>query len=217
VRSVHAIDYPAYGDHLIEAVRSTTGPVLCMGAHEKVLTIIDELCRGQDRLLVTLDGEEGTLARFERFLSQTHFVDYEADPSLSQWLERDDWGVIFIDHTPGNTRARTVERARDKAEYVIVHDTDELDFALDAPLSEFLHQTTFKNSRPWTTVASIINPVWEEEAPEVEKERFVHEMERAEREEAAKLGFVTEPGPTPPLTRDTYTFVASTEEVADER
>lgn len=172
VRSVHdnAV-YPTYWDHLVEAVKQTKGPVLCLGAHESVIAELHELCGKQDRLLVTVDTDPVVLDKIGHLIAPHHFIDVEGDPSQSKWLERDDWGVVFIDHANGPTRKASIERARERAEFVVVHDTDSLEYGLSGSLDQFENKTTFKNSRPWTTVASMKRTVWSEGTPDEDKKR----------------------------------------------
>ncbi len=181
IRSIHdGNKFPTYKQHLIEAVKQTKGPVLCFGANELVTPVLHKLCEEQDRLLVTVEGDTSVLEKFEHLIVPHHFIDVDPDPSRSKWLERDDWGVIFIDHAQGSTRRVTIETARTRAELVVVHDSENLEYGLALPLDSFKHKTDFHNSRPWTTVASMVREVWAEEAPEVEKERFLAEASTVE-------------------------------------
>lgn len=170
VRSVHdnAV-YPTYWDQLVEAVKQTTGPVLCLGAHEKVAAELHELCAKKDRLLITVDADPVIFDQLGALISPHHFIDVEGDPSQSKWLERDDWGVIFIDHTNGATRKVSIERARERAELVVVHDTDNFEYGLSEEIGKFANKTTFSNSRPWTTVASTKRQIWDEGTPAQDK------------------------------------------------
>jgi hypothetical protein len=184
VRTVHSPEYPGYLAHLLTAVRSTTGPVLLFGGHEEAIAAVDEICKEQDRLVVTVDGTEEALDRFAKFIDRHHFVDIEPQPHQSQWLDRDDWGVVFIDHEPANTRTLTLEKARNKAEFVIVHDVENLiDSALEPTIKDMKFYTIAKNSRPWTAICSHRSKVWSELDPAEEKKRVKIEAQRIRVEE----------------------------------
>ncbi len=188
VRSVHDNEtYPTYWDQLVEAVKKTKGPVLCLGAHEKVTQELHDICKKADRLLVTIENTTASAEKFLHLASPHHFIDIEADPTKSKWLDRDDWGVVFIDHANGSSRKQTIERARTRSQIVVVHDTDNLEFGLVEALERYEHKVVFRNSRPWTTLASMKSELWAEGKPEDDKKIAEERVLAAKRAAIAEL------------------------------
>lgn len=150
--------------YLLEAVKRTTGPVLELGAGEAGSTpALHKLCIG-GRLLVTVDSNVDYIDKFAHFVGDTHVFEHNPDPTQTEWLAKDDWSVVFIDHSPGETRKGAIERARGRAEYIIVHDTEDLGYDLEGLLSSFKFRKDFRYARPWTTVVSDTLEIFE--APE---------------------------------------------------
>lgn len=155
-------DGGTYSTHLpvlIEAVRRTTGSVLELGAGDGSTPALHALCASTGRLLVTVDSNGGWLSRYARMASEWHIMQRLDDPSQSAWLDAE-WSAVFIDHSPGETRGRAIERAREKADFLVIHDTEELGYGLEPILSAFRHRKDFRRARPWTTVVSMTREIW---------------------------------------------------------
>lgn len=97
------------------------------------------------------------------------FTSYETDKEwvealdgMSTWIDnyRDapidqEWGVVFIDHAPAERRVVDVLRLKDKADYIVLHDTESRKlYLLDQLDGQFPFQYTYKKHRPYTTVLS---------------------------------------------------------------
>ena len=77
--------------------------------------------------LLTLDASPEWLERFRaRFEAPWHefrlVEDWSAELAQPLWEER--WHLVFVDQSPFEARAATVERVRLSADYVVVHDCD---------------------------------------------------------------------------------------------
>jgi hypothetical protein len=151
--------YTTHLPYLLEAVKRTTGPVLELGAGEGSTPVLHTICVQSKRLLVTVDSETPWLERFERTHGgQTHYFVHNSDPAETEWLDKD-WSVVFVDHAPGGTRKRAIERARARAEYTVVHDSEDIGYDIEDLLSTFKHRRDFRYARPWTTVVSEIRAI----------------------------------------------------------
>ena len=151
--------YGSHLPHLLKAVELTTGPVLELGSGDSSTPHLHDVCERTGRLLLTVESDQGWLARYHHLLSGNHHFEFHADPS--DVLERQKrWGVVFVDHSPGQTRRRAVALARPLADYIVVHDTEELGYGLEEILSSFKHRKDFRYSRPWTTVVSDSVEIW---------------------------------------------------------
>jgi len=155
-------DGSTYGTHLpylLEAVRRTTGPVLELGAGDGSTPVLHELCSMSGRLVVTVDCSMEWLVRYASLMNEQHRFEHKLDPSETEWLTKD-WAVVFVDHSPGETRRAAIARARERAEYIVVHDTEELGYEIEELLSSFKHRKDFRYARPWTSVVSDRREVW---------------------------------------------------------
>ncbi len=155
--------YGTHREYLLEAVRRTSGPVLELGCGDGSTPVLHDACTGAGRLLVTVDSDWEWLQKFEHMRCDLHLTQLKDDPADTGWLngvEPEEWGVVFVDHSPGRSRRRAVERARKIAEYIVVHDTEELGYGLEDLLSSFKYRKDFRRSRPWTTVVSDRRSVW---------------------------------------------------------
>lgn len=153
-----------YATHLpilLKAVELTEGPVLELGAGEGSTAALHKICGEQGRLLVTVDNSAEYIEKFTHLLTELHKFEHLVDPAQTEWLNADKkWGVVFVDHAPGETRGRAVERAKEQAEFVVCHDTETLGYGVEDLLASFKHRVDFRRSRPWTTVASMTREIW---------------------------------------------------------
>lgn len=145
--------------HLAEAVRRTTGPVLELGSGDSSTKRLHDLLEGTGRRLVTVESRQIWADKFTHLKTDWHTIEVCEDPATSPRLD-EEWGVVFVDHAPGETRTVAIDRARDLAEYVVVHDTEELSYGVEPLLDTFKYRKDFRRARPWTTVASETRPVW---------------------------------------------------------
>ena len=158
----HIYDGNTYGTHwpiLKAAVKRTEGAVLELGAGASSTGGLHDMCGKQGRLVVTVDSAEEWVAKFKGLASDKHVFECIPDPAETKWLN-EKWDVVFVDHAPGETRMRAIERARDKAEFIVVHDSDDLGYGIEKILSTFKYRKDFRRQRPWTTVVSMTKEVW---------------------------------------------------------
>lgn len=151
--------YWTHREHLLEAVKRTTGPVLELGSGDGSTLPLHEACAATDRMLVTVESNDEWLTRYRHLETTTHILELLADPAETPWLDKE-WGVIFVDHAPGETRRRAIERARGHATYIVTHDTEELSYNVESVLAAFTHRKDFRYTRPWTTVVSDHKEIW---------------------------------------------------------
>lgn len=150
---------------LAAAVARTTGPVLELGCGYWSTPMLRLLCRYMD---FWKEGHQSGFPPGWRKLES-----YDTDP---EWAKRFDvpcvadwekwkpeasrYGVAFVDNSPGESRVELILRLKDKAHFIVAHDTE-----ADIPPSggnyrwkeldgKFKFQTIFKDFRPWTTVYS---------------------------------------------------------------
>ncbi|MES2179817.1 MAG: hypothetical protein V4550_18295 [Gemmatimonadota bacterium] len=160
-------DGNTYGSHaryLEEAVKLTTGPVLELGCGEGSTPMLHEVvCSvGDERMLYSIDNNRDWLNKFSHLANNRHRFHALIDPAkfLPEQPSQPHWGVVFVDHAPGETRKAAIERARDKAEYIVVHDTEEFGYGVWDILESFKYKRHFRYMRPWTSVVSMTREIF---------------------------------------------------------
>jgi hypothetical protein len=91
------------------------------------------------------------------FARKVYDNDWDSNPKPSKWDHvgnEMEWGVVFIDHRPGERRKVDIERFRDKAEIIVVHDTDEESYMVNSVLNTFNFRHDYKVYRTHTTLVS---------------------------------------------------------------
>ncbi|KKS97637.1 MAG: hypothetical protein UV74_C0011G0006 [Candidatus Woesebacteria bacterium GW2011_GWB1_43_14] len=67
------------------------------------------------------------------------------------------WGVVFIDHAPAERRIVEIKKFADKADYIIIHDTEpehDNDYHFSEIWPMFKHIYHLNKIFPWTSVVS---------------------------------------------------------------
>jgi hypothetical protein len=156
-----------YGTHmgaLITSVMNTKGPVFEMGCGDFSTVLLHAICKAQGRYLLSTDTSKEWLGLFLDLKSDIHdFIyvpvyedDWQKNPKPEKWDEigNQEWGVVFIDHRPGERRRVDIERFSDKAEIIVVHDTEEKGYMYEYVLSKFKYRYDDKRYNVYTTVVS---------------------------------------------------------------
>ncbi len=60
--------------------------------------------------------------KFRHFHSTPHWMKYLDDYSELNLYAREQWSVVFLDHTSGDRRAGDALLFKDSAEFIIIHD-----------------------------------------------------------------------------------------------
>lgn len=153
-----------YGTHicpLLTAVLHTKGDVLEMGTGDFSTPLLHSLCLQQKRNLHSTDTDKEWLKLFLDLQSPTHtfqFVPvYESViPNHHCWdsVGNQKWGVVFIDHRPGERRAVDIVRFRNDAEIIVVHDTETPSYGYEQAFQYFKYRYDYKRYSVWTTLVS---------------------------------------------------------------
>ena len=124
-------EYATHQPFLWHYLKKTTKPILELGSGYGSTPLLHAYSAHHNIPLYTLDHDTAWLSRFSPLKSDIHTllsVDVSGD-----WQAFQDaiptgiqWGVVFIDHGSWQSRVNCVRFLKDKAEYVIVHDFDNL-------------------------------------------------------------------------------------------
>lgn len=138
---------------LIKVLLNSKGPVLEVGGGPFSTPLLHWMCKMQNRKLVTYENEPTFYELCRRFKSPLHRVRF-----IENWDTMDfktHWGVVFIDHHPDERRVKDVINFKDKADFIVIHDTEkEKKYRWDKawPLFEYVHH--WKECKPYTSVVS---------------------------------------------------------------
>jgi hypothetical protein len=157
-----------YGTHmapLLTAVAYTTGPILELGCGDYSTPLLHALCSKTHRFLLSADTDKKWLHLFmdlENWWHQFKYVpvyedDWERNPKPHLWDEvgaGTRWGVVLIDHRPGERRAVDIKRLKDQADILVVHDAQELGYNYASVMGDFKYRYLYKRYSTQTLVLS---------------------------------------------------------------
>jgi hypothetical protein len=113
-----------YGSHqslLLEVAKLSTGPVLELGSGDFSTVQLHEILKG--RKLVTFDNNEEWLNKYVYLKDDFHdFVSGDANAFYQSDNER--WGLVFIDNGTWEDRIDAINKYKDTADYLVIHDTE---------------------------------------------------------------------------------------------
>lgn len=132
------------------------GPVLEVGTGHCSSPLIAEMCAAMGRVWSAVD-QDVVWTEVVRDLKPTTAERVPSYEVLADW--DDIWSVVFVDCSPGPSRLPVVRSLLSKAEFIVIHDTDNAGGDV-GDLVEFLHacphEYTYTRMRPWTTVVSAV-------------------------------------------------------------
>lgn len=143
------------------AVVNSTGPILELGGGLFSTPLIRAL--SGKRNILTLESDADWFKKFESFASPRHEIKlidcvWDEHPALQSR-----WSLVFVDQHPPEARAACINKLRENAEIIVVHDTEEgvrwSYPGMDETFKTFpfvVHCNWFPK---WTTVLSMTRPL----------------------------------------------------------
>ncbi len=141
-----------YGTHqrmLAAAIVQSSGPVVECGVGHYSTPLLHGLCAG-GRELWSFDTNPTWVQHFRPLASPKHHI-----VGIHSWddIPNEKWGVAFID-CEISQRAALTARMLERADLVVLHDTEDPQYRYNDALAGVAWQVTDKSRTPWTTVAS---------------------------------------------------------------
>jgi hypothetical protein len=123
----------SYGTHmgpLMACVNKTKGDVLEMGMGLFSTPYLHYMATVTKRNVLSLDNDKGWARKFisSDFSHYLYGNEYHKLEYVKSWdtdLIEKDWDVVLVDHSPSERRIVDVKRLANKAQYIIIHDTNE--------------------------------------------------------------------------------------------
>ena len=161
----HMPDIPDYGTHvtpLTVALQNTTGPILEMGCGDFSTPILHALCAPNKRFLLSAETDKKWMNLFTDLERGWHHFQYvpanewHCNPhTLWDHVGKEmHWGVVFIDHSPGERRVVDIERLRNKADIIVVHETQQSSYNYEPTISSFKYRYDYERYFTRTTLLS---------------------------------------------------------------
>ena len=146
---------------LSAAVAITQGAVLELGCGHNSTPMLHQMTLAMGRRLVTVETDGDWLQQFLNMESDLHTLQHIQEDAWGRFpLEGRHWGVAFVDCKPGEYRKVAVERLKEHAQLIVVHDTETdyatgADYQLEPVFATFRHRVDYCRYRPYTTVLSM--------------------------------------------------------------
>jgi hypothetical protein len=142
---------------LMEALRVTkNGHVLEMGMGWNSTPLLHWMCFDMNRLLLSLEGDKDWRSKFADYESSSHLI-VDVDDWDYPEIDKYHWSVVLIDHKPALRRHVDAIRMADKADIVILHDTEpEIDkyYAYRRVWGHYKYRYDWDKVKPYTTALS---------------------------------------------------------------
>lgn len=108
---------------LYEIISRTNKPILELGAGDHSTPQIHKLAR--DRKIVTIEDNHEWFNRYKSLHTMYHTLLLMNVNQMKDFFDNDniDWGLVFIDSTDWNMRILAINKYKDIADYIIIHDS----------------------------------------------------------------------------------------------
>lgn len=128
----------------------THGPVLELGCGFSSTPFLYWLCQDQGRKFVSYDNDEGWIKKLG------YPIVYVGNWDKAEIINVH-WSVAFIDHRPGERRVVDAAKLKNKADYIILHDSEpQLDkfYGYEKIYPLFKYRFDYTKFLPQTTILS---------------------------------------------------------------
>lgn len=142
---------------LIRAMEKTKGNVLELGMGVFSTPYLHYQCILSKRKLVSYENYEEWMKFFvdggyQNLYHEINFVEKYADAKIDT-----QWDVVLVDQTPDSSRSEEIKRLKDKAKYIIIHDSNPSNYKVthyDKIFPLFKYKTDWHGDKNRTTVLS---------------------------------------------------------------
>jgi len=132
------------------------GPVMELGSGIFSTPLLHWLCAADKRKLVSYENNKEYYEFAKKFQSANHRIRF-----IENWNDIDTkthWSVVLVDHTPpSKERGLEVMKLKDKADYIVIHDTGpkiQPKYGYEKVWPHFKYRHDWKECTQWTTVVS---------------------------------------------------------------
>lgn len=131
---------------LFEAINLSKGKIVEFGSGFDSTPWLTEHCKNKQR-------------KFETYENNAEWAAKTGSTLISSWddLNFDSIGVLFIDHAPGERRKVDLEKYKDIAQIIVIHDTEPVgagDYRVRPLFSQFKYVVEVGTDGCWATMLS---------------------------------------------------------------
>lgn len=118
------------GSHLpllVKIMERVDKPVLELGMGYNSTPLLHWLCKEKELDLLSVESDEEWMTKFKEFDSDTHFIshfDFNDWNKTQIGKHNEEFGLVFVDHRPARKRRHSALYFKDKADYIILHDSE---------------------------------------------------------------------------------------------
>lgn len=110
---------------LAKIMDNSIGPVLEMGMGYYSTPFLYWKCKEQNRKLISLENDAKWMDKLEMTdRDELNFYAHHIEDWNDPRIENNHWGVVLIDHRPAKRRRIDAKRLSQKADFVIMHDSE---------------------------------------------------------------------------------------------
>lgn len=158
-----------YGSHFIPLAfgySQSSGAILEMGSGHYSTPLLHALNLKDKRKILTTDTSKEWLSNFKELENDWHQFqyipvyedDWEVNPKPEKWedlaIPTKEFGLIFVDHRPGERRKVDIARFAETKALVIVHDSQEMSYGYEEAFSKYKYRLDYKRFPVHTTILS---------------------------------------------------------------
>lgn len=144
---------------LVRLMERVNKPVLELGIGYNSTPLLHWLCKEKELSLFSFESDQEWLEKFEEFKEDQHFLGFNdflgETPMVNTSIE---FGLVFVDHRPARKRRSSVLSYKDKADYIVLHDSELKDdpaYKYRSIIKEFKYSFEYKKcGTPYTIVLS---------------------------------------------------------------
>lgn len=129
----------------LEATRGSSFPVLEMGCGEGSTPYLRDYCQKNERPFLSYDSDAGWAQRF----GAAHVESWDGVVSGG-------YSVVLVDHAPGERRHVDIALLADRADYVVIHDSEPAatGYMLDRIWGLFASRRNLVTGGAWASIVS---------------------------------------------------------------
>lgn len=147
-----------YKPFLWSALQATNGNVIEMGVGKGSTKILHEFCKFNNRMLWSYEYDFEWFKKFKHLKTDWHDVIYVDGDWDQVDRQHNNVTVLFIDHSPGERRKVDIKIFANKADIIVIHDTEssmDYGYGMREEINKFkyIKDDKFLNGA-WTTMCS---------------------------------------------------------------
>jgi len=121
--------HSGWGTHqavLLDTLGRTDKPVLELGAGLWSTEQLHNILKNRGIRILTIDANKEWLDKYIYLETKLHDLRWIADADMPAFYEQDDteWGLVFIDNSTWVARKLAIDKYKDVADYIVIHDCD---------------------------------------------------------------------------------------------